>query len=46
MARKITAYYFIHNESDEESSQNESSDEEEVVWSENLTVQANLLFDQ
>ena len=37
---------FIHNESDEESSQNESSDEKELVWSENLTVQTSILFDQ
>ena len=39
------ASLFVHNES-EEDSEGESSDEEELVWSENLTLQTDISFDQ
>ena len=39
------ASLFVHDES-EEDSEGESSDEEELVWSENLTLQTDIPFDQ
>ena len=40
------ASLFVHDESDGEDSEGESSDEEELVWSENLTLQIDILFDE
>lgn len=40
------ASLFVHDESDGEDSEGESSDEEELVWSENLTLQTDIPFDE